>query len=276
MKPIIVFPILLSLTACVTYPLPDAELRPKEACGNSKCTPGNNVGRVFNFTKNPYSPDISASTTPADIAFSVLGYTTKTKNKLGGLIRACGSDGSSPFQKSDIVPKISITGRAIDYTRNAKLNIDVAPTVSATLDELQKQFDISEYIAELEAKLEIGYKSIDKSDSTLKGTYYEWALSDSVINNFHTAKYKDCLDYLQANDRSLTTAVGFINFSTTVNSEDYSKFIADVSAVFTAKGLNFDVSPTINHEITKTLKASTDNGFQILVWRRAEPKVWLD
>lgn len=274
MKSIFITLLVLSLTGCVTYPLPDATLKPVEVCGKSKCSPGN-LGFPLQFKKDPYSPDLSQSIQPIDIAFSVLGHTTRTDDESGARVTVCAADGiSNPFSRSDVVPKNSTSGRTIDYSKDYTLDIDIVPTVSATLAELQKQIDVSAYLTELEAKLTAGYKSIDKSKSTLNGVYYEWGLSELVIKTLHTAKYAECTSYLKDKEKSLITAVGFIKFTTSVDSSDYSKFIGELNAVFTANGLNFDVSPVINREVTKALKAETKNGYQIVVWKKAPPHLW--
>lgn len=267
---------LLGLAGCVTYPLPDAELEPMEVCGQSSCQPGN-LGVVFHFDDNPYSPDLYESITPKDIAYSVLGHTVKTNDIEGSRFTVCALDGvTNPFSKTDVTPKrLGLDGKKIEWSRNTSLDIDVVPTVSATLDELAKQVDVSNYITDLEAKLEAGYRSIDKSESTLSGTYYEYGLSDSVIKTLHTAKYQDCNNYLINKDKSLITAVGFIEYSTTVSSNSYSKFIGELNALFSAKGVNFDVSPVINRVVTKTLESETNNGYQIIVWRKAKPD-WVE
>ena len=170
------------MTGCVTYKLPDAELEPEEVCGQSKCQPGS-LGRVFQFDKNPYSPDLNDSVSPSDIAYSVLGHTVKMNDKTGSRFTVCAADGlTNPFSKVDIKPKrLGISGRKIEYTRNAVLNIDVTPTVKATLEELTKYAEINPYVSELEAKLKVGYESIDKKNSTLVGTYYEYGLSDNEL-----------------------------------------------------------------------------------------------
>jgi hypothetical protein len=266
---------MITLTGCVTYPLPDVVLDPMEACGADECKPGN-LGVVFNFTKNPYSPDLYESIKPQDIAYSVLGHTIKIKDKTGSNVKACSIDGTTnPFKQNDIDPiGVGIEGRAIEYSKEVKLNIDVTPTVSATLDELKKHIDISAYISELTVKLEAGYKNIENSNSTLTGTYYEYALSDSVIKILHTNQYKECNDFLNNYNRLLITAVGFIEFSTSVKGKEYEQFKGELNALFTAKGINLDVSPILNREVTKTLAASTKNGYQIIVWRKASTDTW--
>ena len=243
MKKIICLSISLALTGCVTYKLPDAELEPEEVCGQSKCQPGS-LGRVFQFDENPYSPDLSESISPKDIAYSVLGHTVKMGDKTGSRFTVCAADGiSNPFNKADVKPKrLGVNGRQIEYTRNASLNIDVTPTISATLDELAKYAEVSSYISELTAKLELGYKSIDKANSTLVGTYYEYGLSDVVVKTLHTANYESCNSYLTDKEKSLITAVGFIEYSTSIDSSEYSNFIGELNALFTAKGINLDVS----------------------------------
>jgi hypothetical protein len=276
MKYLLYLLITFGVTGCVTYKLPDAKLDPEEVCGQSECQPGN-LGRVFQFDKNPYSPDLTASTSPKDIAYSVLGHTVKMKDKSGSRFTVCAADGvSNPFNQSDVKPKrLGISGRKIEYARNASLNIDITPTISATLKELTKYIDISSYISELEAKLKVGYESIDKADSTLVGTYFEYGLSDNVIKTLHTSSYQSCNSYLTDKNKALITAVGFIEYSTSVNSSNYSKFIGEINALFTAKGINLDVTPIINKEVTKTLKASTENGYQIIVLRKAQPD-WIE
>lgn len=266
----------LTLLMGCTYKLPDAELEPEEVCGQSKCEPGS-LGRTFQFYENPYSPDLNQSMTPSDIAYSVLGHTVKMSDKTGSRFTICSADGlTNPFSKADVKPKrLGVKGRKIEYTRNGVLNIDITPTVSATLEELTKYAEISSYVSELEAKLKVGYENIDKKDSTLVGTYYEYGLSDNVIKTLHTVNYQSCNSYLNDKEKALITAVGFIEYSTSVDGSDYSNFIGELNALFTAKGINLDVTPIINREVTKTLKASTNNGYQIIVWRKANPE-WIE
>lgn len=275
MKLILLLPLVVSISGCVTYPLPDATLKPIEVCGTSKCNPGN-VGILLQFKEKPFSPDVHESIDPIDIAFSVLGHTTKTRDKTGGIIQTCSFDNTNPFKKSDVVMLSRFGPRKIEYTRSATLNIDVVPTVSSTLTELSKQISISKYVDELEAKLKAGYKNINSSKATLTGLYYEYGLSQEVIKSLRTEKYANCNEYLTKNDRSLITALGLINFSTAIDGADYSNFLANLNATFKAHGADFDVSPIVNREITKTLKASSENGYQIIVWKKATPLFWKD
>jgi hypothetical protein len=266
---------MVMLSGCVTYPLPDAVLKPVEVCGEDDCKPGN-LGVVFHFSENPYSPDLYESIKPEDIAYSVLGHTVKGKDKSGSIVKICSIDGlTNPFKPNDVVPiGVGVKGRSIEYSKQVKLNIDVTPTVSVTLDELKKHIDISSYISELTAKLEAGYKSINKANSTLTGTYYEYGLSDSIVKTLHSNKYNECNDFLNNYNRRLITAVGFIEFSTSVKGSEYSQFKGELKALFTAKGVNIDISPILNREITKSLDADTKNGYQILLWRKASPDSW--
>lgn len=260
------------LTSCkVKYPLPDAVMTPLQVSGTSECKPGN-AGRILNFTKNPYSPGIKSTSSAKDIAFAVLGHTINKGDISGSDINTCSKTSSNPFTIDDVENVRFTEGRDIKYTRKEKLEINVEAAVEANLKELAKLNLEAAKIQDLKGKITAAYSRVNGKELTVEGRYSEWALSFDALSKLKKGDgYQECRAYIEdpKNPRRIITAVGLVYFDILFESSSIDKLAAELDAELKKEGISASLAFTFKREVSKSLKATSNGVFQILVWRHA-------
>jgi hypothetical protein len=262
----------LALTSCKpSYKLPDAKMRPVQICGYDFCMPGNPPGTIFHFYKKPFSPQIKENSSQQEIAYSVIGQVFKSGDMYGSIPLDCAPSGQKqPFQKSDIVPLISLTGRLFDYVRSQKLEINIEAATKANMEEIKKIAPGNVNLPKIEAEIKAKYAKLNDKECKVVGRYSEWALDKEVLQKLMKGEdYTNCKEYLKEKNLRMITAVGLVYFDATIEEKSIDAIGAELQAEIEKYGITGNIAFNFKREISQNLNASTNGGYQILVWRHA-------
>ena len=272
---------LLLLPGCTIYDLPDEKMFSHEICGDWRCRPGN-LGTVLEFNKTPFSPDVDELTTPKEVAASVLGHTIKKDDKSGSIYLSCSEDGSNPFTYEDIKPsgRYGYGGRKLSYSKKSKIKLDTKLAVENSIKSIEQLLPANEkailtgILPDFEVQLKSELSNLSNKNVQVDATYHEWKLATSTINKLRTTAYDKCHEYLAKYERKLITAVGFVHYSIDEESTTFTGFTSKVNSLLKNNGIHTDVSAAFGFEFNKYLSVSTEDGYQIIVWRTSLPEVW--
>ncbi|WP_422360179.1 hypothetical protein [Reichenbachiella sp.] len=259
---------IISISACKTYKLPDAKLKPDQVCGYDACQPGN-IGTVFHFYKKPFSLEVDNIKTPKDIAASVIGHTFPSSNMYGDRALTCSFQTANPFGDNDVVNLVNPTGRKFDYLRTEKLELDVNSTVKGNMEQIKELNPSNTNLPEIEAKLTAAYTKINNKELSIQGRYSEWGLSrDAIERLIKDDGFEDCKKFLTEKNYRIITAIGLVYFDITFDETNLDKIASDLQAdLATQYGVKGDISISFKREVNQNLSASTKGGYQIVVWR---------
>ncbi len=263
---------LLMFQSCITYKLPDGELKGKEVCGYNKCQPGN-VGAVFHYDDNPYSPDITDETNARSVAYSVLGHTLPLTDVTGGNIGACSYNAKTPFKKTDIVNIRYSNGRDLEYERTEKLELDVNAAVDANMEELSSKITDQTLLNDLKGKITAAYNNVKGKELSISAKYSEWGLKSNAIDRLRkNVDFQDCKRYMTEQNHRVITAIGLVYYEIEYNQNSLSKLTSEIQSELAQEGIDFNFSASFKREVSKNLTATTKGGYQVLVLRQATAK----
>ncbi|PKD18396.1 hypothetical protein APR41_04395 [Salegentibacter salinarum] len=263
------FFLLLIFQSCITYNLPDGELKGKEVCGYNKCKPGY-IGTVFHYDDNPYSPDISDESDSKSIAYSVLGHTLPLSDKTGGEIGTCSYNAKTPFSKTDITNIRYSNGHNLEYERSEKLELDVQAAVEADMNKLKNLITDQSLLNDLEGKITAAYNNVNDKELKISAKYSEWGLKNNAIDRFRkNVDFEDCKKYMKEQNHRLITAIGLVYYEIEYSQNSLSKIASEVQAELEQEGVNFNFGANFKREVSKNLTATTPGGYQVLVLRQA-------
>jgi len=254
------------------FELPDAKIKGSVICSGS-CLPGN-YGAVLPLYKKTYEPELDENSNEKLIAFSVLGRTYSETDLSGSVAWRCSPDLNNPFT-IDNVKRLGSTGKegkAFDYKRTEKLNLDVSAAVQTNLEELKK---LNPTIApatltEFGAKLSAAYSKFSGKELTIVGKYSQWGLENDVVESLvKNVGYQDCKKFLTDNKYRIILAVGLVYFDISYAENSLDKIAAELQAEATQYGIKGNIAFSFKREVSKDLKKTTSGYYQILVWRTA-------
>ena len=260
---------IINLTACVSYPVADGKLRPRQLCGESRCGP-TSPGTDFHFTKRSYSPRVDEQSTLGSIAHSVIGHLIDPNDLDPRDLGRCSNDATNPFQVSDVenlryVPP----GRSIKYTKKVKLKLNIEATVEADMKKLAEAGLDAAKITDLRAKYHAAYEKINDKTFTLDGYYSEWALSQDAREKLQKGvAYKECAEELARSERAIITGAAIVYFTTDFISQSVSDLTQELQATLAKEGVQFDVSISIKRKVDENLHAASEL-YQVVIWNKA-------
>jgi len=256
------------LFSCKTYKLPDAKLKPSKVCGADVCQPGN-IGSVFQFYKKPFALEVDNIKSMKDIATSVIGHTFPANRKYVDRALTCSFITASPFLTQDVVNLVNPTGRNFDYLKTSLLDLNVKATVDGNMEQIRNLNPGNENLQKVEARLTAAYNKLNNKVLTVQGKYSEWGLGKDAIEKLIKGDgFQECKKFLTENKYRIITAIGMVYFDITFDETNLDKVAADLqSEISTLYGIKGDLAVSFKREVTRKLKASTNGGYQIVVWR---------
>ncbi len=256
----------------IIYNLPDANLPANTICGMPKyCDCGGSPGILYKFADRPFSPDVSDISTPKTIAASILGQAVAADKNNGYSEFPLPCPGVK-FDTTKVIAsgKYGTAGREFEYTREAKANVNIELAIKANITELLNSVQLQQsFIDSLKAELEAAYKKVRDKSLKVTATYYELSVPLSVKQDILASTlYSECRAYLKANKKAIITDISLIKYTISYNIGDLTKWSAGIDVQLERTGLKAKLAASIQKEINKTLKATTQNGYQIIGWRK--------
>lgn len=262
--------VVCSLFATITlgdpkYPLPLHNVKARDICGSSRCSPGNGGG-TFHFTKDPYFISPAPDEDLNDIARRLVGRVRISRDQGGGVPWSCPGD---VLTRKEVETKIN--GLATNYSKKTTLNIDSSMRARANALELAEQLQVKtrEEIATLEAKLEAAYKKVNTKGVTLVAKYFEVGLTDDKFRTYFQEGTSLCSQEIREKPLQLITDVGLISFDVDSNADLVDDIAGEVSGEIGSKGASGDARAKITNVIATTISQSLKGQYAIIAERRA-------
>ncbi len=246
------------------------KIKAKDICGD--CNPGNQ-GIYMIMKVKTFEPQIEDNSTAKTIAHQILGHVFPENNKSGRVKIPCSSNNSiTPFTIDLIKPLNAANGTSINYSEKELLNINVALTVNSDLENImaaQPDIELAK-LNEFKAKLTAAYSKFANKELSIQGKYYSFALNENaIIDLAKKIKYFDCKDYIYKKDfeKRIITAIGIVFFDVESSQNTVDDISTKLQADASTYGITFNVSAEFKRNISKNLKKTTTDYYQIVTWR---------
>jgi hypothetical protein len=246
------------------------KIKAKDICGD--CAPGNH-GLYMVMKKKTFEPQIEDNSTAKTIAHQILGHVFPENNKTGRVKIPCSTNSATtPFPIILVKPLSAANGTLIDYKEKELLNINVSLTVDSDLQNIkaaQPSIELAK-LDEFKAKLTAAYSKFANKELSIQGRYYSYGLDDNaVIELAKNIKYSDCRNYIYKKDfqKRIITAIGLVFFDIESSENTVDDISTKLQADAMMYGITFNVSAEFKRNISKNLKKTTNDYYQIVVWR---------
>ena len=252
------------------YKFPDARVSAMEMCGEKEgCTPGN-TGVAWHFRKNPFSPTLEGVSTPRQIAYSLLGHAVKVDDNSGKIPLTCNDDTPNPFTDAEITPLVSALGRPFELTRSETLKLDVQAAADASLADVMAVTNDAALIAKAKAEITAAYSRLNSTEVKVIATYTEWGLTQTAVDLMtRNKRFCECKEFMKAHNYKVITAIGLVTFSITYQGKSLDVIAGELQAELEKQGITANLTLRFKREVSKSIKASTENGYQVQCWTLA-------
>ena len=277
MKSIIFFYIILIallFAGCKTIVIQGEKISASDICG--ECNPGN-LGQYMIMTEKTFDPQINELSTPKQIASEILGYVFPENDRSGSKKFPCSCNSTkSPFS-IDKVKSLGSTGSdgtTIEYSKKDTLKIDIDVTIKSDLDSIKASNPnlSTNKLNEFKARLKAAYTKFAGKELTITGKYFQFALDENAI--YAMAKgidYTDCTEYMRTpidgQTKRMITAIGLVYFDIKSKENRIDEVAAELKAEANVIGISYNIGTEFKRNISKELKKSTLNYYQIVAWR---------